>query len=92
MLHFQKSRDSAVPFTVESPDDKFKTPRKDQAGPKKYRSVFFTFLLRCVQHLCSDSKEDVCGSLLGYLHTTMADVHKEMNEQGLDPSCKRLTL
>lgn len=88
LLHVQKTRDAVVPIGSQprAGQDPHQTPRKDGERAMKYRSIFYSFLLRCVTQLLKDEpiaepaeaessavldKERVQQEkLLRFLHTT----------------------
>ena len=107
LLHVQKTRDAAVPIgaqqQVESKDqDPHTTPQKQAEPGSKYRSIFYSFVLRCTSQLLKEGKDAQNAEanagydsekLLQFLHTTRSDVASQMEADcRLPPSDKILSV
>jgi len=70
-MHFQKARDGVVGF-----DDKFDTPSKQEKPNQKCRSIFYSFIEKCVSQILKDSDTFSNDQLVRFLKSTQADVHE----------------
>ena len=93
LLHFQKTRDAVIAIAPQQASDPNLTPTKHAeaaASTGKCRSIFYTFLLRCVSQLLKDDNTD--EKLLRFLRTTQGDVFTQMKELNLPTSPATVTL
>jgi hypothetical protein len=107
LLHVQKTRDAAVPIGAQQladnkDQDPHATPQKQAERGTKYRSIFYSFVLRCTSQLLKGGEDGPNAEsnsgydsekLLQFLHTTRSDIATQMEaECGLPPSDKMLSV